>query len=99
MRKLFSISSKGEHYTADVIDNEDGSGQFIGDADIDIDGSPDWKRDKYGQPDTSLRFNGKPINGQRVPFFVLPPEVIRAFKGTALGCLGTIHYRNRSIDA
>ncbi len=99
MKKLFSISSKGEHYTADLIDNEDGSGQFVGDMDIDIDGSPDWERDPYGQPDTTLHFQGKPINGQKVPFFVLPPEIILAFKGILLGCHGTLHYRGNTIDA
>ncbi|SRR6266705_1524555 len=99
MKKLLTIYSKGEHYSADLIDNEDGSGQFLADADIDIDGSPDWQRDPYGQADTTLHHNGKPIDSESVPFFVLPPEVIKAFKGVILGCHGTIHYEGKSIDA
>jgi hypothetical protein len=95
MKKLLTIKSRGEGYTADLIDNEDGSAQFLADMDIDIDGSPDWARDPFGQPETTLRYNGKPINGQVIPFIVLPPEVIKAFTGVVLGCLAQVFYKGR----
>src|SRR6266699_269530 len=99
MLKLLTITSKGENYTSDVIENDDGSVQFIGDMDIDIDGAPDWKRDPYGQPDTSLHRNGLPINAQVVPFIVVPPEIIQAVKGVVLGCKASVRYGNKLSDA
>ena len=99
MRKLFTIQSKGENYTSDVIENDDGSVQFNGDMDIDIDGAPDWKRDPFGQPDTALHYNGLPINAQIVPFIVVPPEIIQAVKGIVLGCKASVRYGIKISDA
>jgi hypothetical protein len=52
VKNLLTIRSKGEGYTADVILDDDGSVFFVGDADIDIDGGPNWRKDPRGQPDT-----------------------------------------------
>lgn len=99
MKKLLTIRSKGERYTADVIEDDDGSVFFVGDMDIDVDGSPNWQRDRYGQADTSLHFQGKPINSDIVPGIVLPPECIRAVKGVVLGCKARASYKGRDRDA
>lgn len=99
MKKLLTITSKREGYTADFIDREDGSFSFLADFDVDIDGSPDWKKDPYGQPDTTLHYNGKPINSSIVPGIVLPPECIKAVKGVVLGCKAEVTYKNRTREA
>lgn len=94
------IASKGEGYTAKAYTGENGRGsfvQFTGDADVDVDGSPNWSRDKYGQADTSLHHNGKPINSDVVPGIVLPPELIKAVGPVVLGCLAEIEFRGNVI--
>lgn len=99
MRKVFSIKSRNENYTADVFDNEDGSYEFDGDFDVDIDGSPDWRHDPFGQPDTTLHCGGLPINSNAVPGIVLPPECIRFVRGIVLGCHAQVKYNGRLVDA
>lgn len=99
MKKLLTITSKREGYTADLIQDDDGSFFFLGDFDVDVDGSPNWKRDPYGQADTTLHFLGKPINSDIVPGIVLPPEVIKAVKGVVLGCYASVSYKGKSRDA
>lgn len=99
MKKLTTISSKGEHYTADVILDDDGSVFFVGDFDVDVDGSPDWHRDPYGQSDTTLHHEGKPINSDVVRGIVLPPECIKAVQPMVLGCKAQVTYRGKTVDA
>src|SRR5437762_13029488 len=99
MKKLFTIKSKMEGYTADVIEDDDGSVFFVGDMDIDVDGSPNWKRDPYGQPDTTLHFKGKPINSDAVPGIVLPPEIIRSVEKVVLGCKSIVTYKGKASNA
>jgi hypothetical protein len=66
---------------------------FRADADIDCDGSggnPDG--DPYFQPDTSLHGpDGRALNAYKVPFAVVPPQVIQKTQGIVLGseCLVT----------
>lgn len=97
MKLLLTITSKGEGYTANVFDNQDGSYEFIGDMDNDVDGTPYWNQDDYGQPDTSLHYNGQPINGDKVPFIVLPPDIILAVPGIVLGCKAQATYRGITV--
>jgi hypothetical protein len=99
MKKLLTITSKGEGYTADVILDDGGSVFFVGDADIDVDGSPNWERDPDASADTSLHYNGKPINADKVSFIVLPPECIKAVAGVVLGCKATAKYHGRECAA
>jgi hypothetical protein len=99
MKKLITIRSKGEGYTADVIEDNDGSLFYVADADIDVDGSPNWRRDPYGQADTSLHYHGKPINSDEVPGIVVPPEIINAVGPIVLGCQASIEYRGKKIAA
>lgn len=99
MKKLLTIKSKGEGYTADVINDEDGSLFFVGDMDVDVDGSPDWEKDSSGAADTTLHHNGKPINSDVVPGIVVPPEIIKAVRGVVMGCKAFVIYKGRSCDA
>jgi len=97
--KLFSITSKGEGYTADIFDCGDGGYIFTGDMDVDVDGSPNWRIDPCGQPDTTLHKDGEPINSDAVPGIVLPPECIKFVSDIVLGCKALVTYRGRSSDA
>lgn len=69
-----------------------GSANLVGDMDIDADGvGPDGKPnniygDPYYQSDTSLHYNGKPLNSQVDKYIVLPPAAINGVKGIVLGC-------------
>lgn len=101
MRLLRTIYSKGENYAANIILDEDRSlnGKpslfFFGDCDEDKDGSPDWDQDKTGDRDTSLHFEGKPINGNIVPFIVVPPEIAGLLPDKFLGCIGSIEWNGK----
>lgn len=59
---------------------------FTGDADIDCDGGSNPLNDPYWQPDTSLRFAGKSIDAETVPFIVVPPLILKGVPGVVLGC-------------
>jgi hypothetical protein len=91
-------------YWANIIqDNEklkDDQPSYIwfGDADNDVDGCPYWNEDPYGQPETSLTYQGKPINGDQVPFIVVPPQVINMIVGVVLGCAGEMDYNGKHVD-
>lgn len=99
MKKLFTIRSKGEAYTADVYDNEDGSYEFQGDFDVDVDGSLNWHRDPCGQADTSLHHNGQAIDSDAVPGIVLPPECIKFVPEMVLGCQAYATYKGKEVAA
>lgn len=99
MRELFKITSKKEGYTAGVYDVGDGSYQFTGDMDVDVDGSPNWRRDPYGQADTTLHHNGQPINSDVVKGIVLPPECINFVKPVVMGCKAEVTYKGRTVPA
>lgn len=60
--------------------------RFIADADIDSDGGPNVDNDPCWQPDTTLHFNGKPINAQTVPYAVIPLGILNLVKPIGLGC-------------
>jgi hypothetical protein len=106
MKKLLHIASKGERYQADLLwddfpsdSRRKDSAFFVGDFDVDIDGSDHWQSDPCGQADTTLHHNGKPIDSGKVPGIVLPPECINAVKGVVLGCKATATYRGKTVDA
>lgn len=95
MKKLTTVHSKGENYSADVIKDDDGSIFFVGDFDVDWDGSPNWHKDPTGQPETALTHNGKPIDSERVAGIVLPKEARKL--GKILGCKATASYKGKTI--
>jgi len=98
MKELITIKSKGEGYTATVWDLEDGSYEYTGDMDNDVDGSEFWHKDPYGQADTTLQFNGRPIDAGRVAGIVLPPPVIKAVGPIVLGCRATATWRGNTVE-
>lgn len=92
------ITSKGEGYIVGAYTGENERGsfvQFTGDLDVDVDGSPDWRRDKFGQADTSLHHEGKPINSDVVRAIVLPPELIKAVGPVVLGCQAECEFNGK----
>jgi hypothetical protein len=99
MRTLFILPSRGEHFSVEVIEHDDGSYSMKADADVDVDGSPGWQKDPWGQPDTTLHHNGKPIDSSVVAGIVLPPECILAVQPLVLGCQAYISYKGITIDA
>ncbi len=70
---------------------------WFGDCDNDVDGSPYWHEDEWGRPDTSLQLNGKPVNGDKFPFIVVPPHVINCTPEIVLGCVGTMEYKGKDV--
>lgn len=68
---------------------------WFGDCDNDVDGSPYWKDDPCGQNETSLHYQGKALNGDVVPFIVVPPGIIQAVPDVVMGCQGAIYYKGR----
>lgn len=102
---LTTIQSKKENYWANVIRdaesvlNMKASIFFFGDADIDCDGSPYWHIDPDGSSNTSLLWNGHPINSDVVPGFVLPPEIINLVPDFVLGCHGEVSYKDKISPA
>ena len=103
MKKLLHITSKGEGYQADILLDDfptdparKDSVFFVGDMDNDVDATPFWEQDPCGQNDTALHYNGKPIDGSKVPGIVLPPECIDAVKQQVLGCKATATYRGKT---
>ena len=70
-----------------IIELPSGKVVFIGDADIDCDGSggnPD--HDPYFQPDTTLHRNGRALNAYLERFIVVPPAIVCGVPGVVMGC-------------
>ncbi len=90
-------------YYANVIQDEDRalngkqSYFWFGDCDNDVDGTPYYREDPDGRPDTSLQLNGKAVNGDRFPFIVVPPQVINMTPEIVLGCVGTMEYQGKDV--
>lgn len=71
---------------------------FTADADIDCDGSggnPD--NDRYYLPDTTIHYDGRPLNAYVVPFIVVPPIICRKTAGMVLGCAARFTYLKTGI--
>jgi Fungal chitosanase of glycosyl hydrolase group 75 len=102
MKLLTTIYSKGENYAANIILDEDRplNGKpcifFFGDCDEDKDGSPDWHNDPTGDSNTSLHYNGTPLNGNVIPFIVIPPEIANLSAEKFLGCVGMIEWHGKA---
>lgn len=87
-RNLQDFNSEGYKATAfEWIQN--GACSVVGDMDVDVDGSlPNIYHDPYYQNDTTLHYNGKPLNTDEDSFAVLPKPVMQEVKGKVLGCQG-----------
>jgi len=101
MKYLTTIYSRKENYAANIILDEDQQINskpclfFFGDCDEDKDGSPDWQNDPTGAPGTSLTYNGKPLNGNVIPFIVVPPEIAKLLPDRFLGAYGIMTWRDK----
>lgn len=70
---------------------------WFGDADNDVDGSPYWQNDPSGQSGTRWLYNGKPINGDLIPFIVVPPQIIKVTPEIVGGCIGAVYYKGLEV--
>jgi len=70
---------------------------WFGDADNDVDGAPYWREDPSGQAGTRWLYNGKAINGDIIPYIVVPPQIIRMTPEILGGCIGTAEYKDLVI--
>jgi len=70
---------------------------WFGDADNDVDGAPYWHEDQYGQAGTRWTYNGKPINGDVIPYIVVPPQVIKMTPEIVGGCIGSMYYKDKEV--
>src|SRR5216110_1052423 len=71
----------------DIIEWQDGSVSWTAKMAIDSDGAPgNPGDDPCWQPDTTLHYNGSPVNSNSVPYIVVPPAIIQGVTGIVLGC-------------
>jgi len=82
--------------TIAIIENEkiteldDGTVTYHAKAAIDIDGSGPHRGDPDAQADTSLHWQGRPLNADEDRYIVTPPAIINGVKGIVLGCQATV---------
>jgi hypothetical protein len=58
---------------------------------VDCDGMPvNTYNDPYWQSQTSLSYNGKPINANKVPYIVVPPMIRNGVEPVVMGCQATV---------
>lgn len=60
--------------------------EYVAKAAIDSDGSDNRHDDPCWQRDTTLRFRGRSIDAESVPYVVVPPMIVRGVKGVVMGC-------------
>jgi len=70
---------------------------WFGDADNDVDGAPYWHEDPYGQSGTRWLYNGKAINGDLIPYIVVPPQIIAVTPEIVGGCVATAEYKGSKV--
>lgn len=70
---------------------------WFGDMDNDVDGTPYYDNDPSGQPGTRWLYQGKPINGDIIPFIVVPPQIIKVTPEIVGGCIGTTSYKGIEV--
>lgn len=97
-RPLESFNSEGFRTTA-YEDSPNGPCRVMADADIDVDGSGISHGDPDYQPDTTLHYQGKPLDSDVDKWIVLPKPCIMKVKGIVMGCQAKVFYRGRSCDA
>ena len=71
---------------------------WFGDADNDVDGSPYWREDPFGQADTRLHYEGKAVNGDLIPGIVVPPQMFSITPEIVLGCIGTAEWHGLIVS-
>lgn len=75
-----------------IIVHNDGSISYHAKFAVDTDGSGPLHGDPCAQRDTSLHFDGKPLNADVDKYSVVPPAILNGVNGVVLGC--RMHCRN-----
>lgn len=92
MKLLKTLTREG--FKSPVIEETDGEAigkvHFVADFDVDVDGRGSSHGDPCYQPDTSLHFEGKPLNSDEDYFMVVPGDLPEMVKGIVLGCQGKV---------
>ena len=70
----------------EITELDDGRVRWVAKAAIDSDGIGPHHGDKTAQDDTSLHYEGKPLNADLDRYIVVPPAIIKGVKGVVLGC-------------
>lgn len=99
MKKLGTVGAEG--FSSTLWQRNDGSIFFIADFDVDCDGGSNPEHDPYWQPNTSLHYNGKPIDAETVSGIVVPGWLLRSVGPIVLGCKARCTYlaNMKSYDA
>jgi hypothetical protein len=91
-RVLATLHSKG--YISVISElSQDGLVHFVANADIDDDGTGPGYGDPYHQNDTTLHYQGQPLNADEDLYVVVPPLICRKVRGIVLGCKVTVTNR------
>lgn len=91
--------SKGSKQPSTVYLQPDGSVTWRGKASIDGDGAGPSHGDPDFQADTTLHWNGDPLNSDTDRYIVAPPAVIHGVKGVVLGCQAIVTYHGNQCTA
>lgn len=99
-RILGTFTGESKYFTASAYELvPHGICELTADYDVDVDGSGSSHGDKYFQPDTTLHFQGAPLNSDEEDFIVLPPACILNVEGLVLGCQAWVTYRGKKFPA
>lgn len=98
MKLLKTLTREG--FTSPILEEDDGKIHFVADLDVDVDGSGSSHGDPYFQPNTSLHFEGKPLNADEDDFIVVPADLPHLVKGIVLGCQARVtnHRNGRTLS-
>ena len=88
----------GTLQSCQIVENDDRTVSWTHGANIDNDGIQEpgdpipenVDHDPYHQGDTSLHYQGRPLDPQIVPYIVVPPLVIHGVRGIVMGCHATV---------
>lgn len=83
----------------EIIEGDDGTVSWTAKLAVDVDGSPNWRRDPTGQADTTLHLHGKPINADAVPYVVVPPLIRDLVAPIVMGCQAEVTYKGKTVRA
>ena len=81
-----------------IVENEDGSVGWTSKAAIDSDGTGSHHGDRTAQNDTSLHYEGKPLNADIDKYIVVPPAIIHGVKGIVLGCQAIVSNTRKDLS-
>ncbi len=88
-----------EGFNSPVFQEADGRVHFMADMDVDVDGSGSSHGDPYYQPDTSLHYQGKPLNADVERYIVVSLAIVDKITGVVLGSQARVTYRGKTVDA